>query len=391
MSHDIVLSYAYRDAERIRPLREALDSLGYVTWDGSAIEPGAPMSETIAQAIEQAACVLLVWTEAAAESAWLEAERRIADESHKLVLVLMAPYHGNVTGIDLTDWNGAVGHPAFLRLYRAILPLAGERPAARLALGDAAHAAETRRIRIPDIAWIEIPGGPFIYQQDERRELPTFWIAKYPVTNAQYQCFIDDGGYDDPRWWTDLERSEPEPSQWPQGNRPRTNVNWYECVAFCRWLNACLGLSQDRIRLPTEVEWERAARGPSGREYPWGTGYRSGMANVDETRSNRGKWALRQTTAAGVYPHAETPEGIADVAGNVWEWCQNHHDDPKSVDSKPNRAARALRGGSWNDLEDVAAGAYRNTNRLLKRDHYRGFRLCSGVSVRLPASSSDLL
>ena len=111
--------------------------------------------------------------------------------------------------------------------------------------------APTRRIRIPDIDWVEIPGGPFIYQDGETRNLPTFWIARYPVTNAQYRTFLDDGGYQETRWWRDLERPQPQEPRWPQPNRPRTNVDWYEAVAFGRWLNARLGLPEGSIRLPT--------------------------------------------------------------------------------------------------------------------------------------------
>ena len=160
-----------------------------------------------------------------------------------------------------------------------------------------------RTILLPDIDWVDIPGGEFIYQQGELRSLPTFRMARHPITNRQYQTFIDAGGYRDERWWTDLERPAPEAARWPQANRPRTNVNWYEAVAFCRSLSAQLG---DELRLPSEEEWERAARGRDGREYPWGNAYESGRANIDETwRSNRvGEWNLWQTTAVGVVPPA---------------------------------------------------------------------------------------
>ena len=164
-----------------------------------------------------------------------------------------------------------------------------------------AHPAR-RTIVLPDIDWVEIPGGEFLYQQRERRTLGTFRIARYPITNVQYQTFVDAGGYRAECWWKDLQRPEPEPSRWPQGNRPRTNVDWYEAVAFTRWLSAQLRYA---VRLPTEEEWERAARGRDGREYPWGAEYESGRANIDEAArwggEKVGEWSLGQTTAAGVY------------------------------------------------------------------------------------------
>ncbi|MDS4014385.1 MAG: SUMF1/EgtB/PvdO family nonheme iron enzyme [Candidatus Accumulibacter sp.] len=216
-----------------------------------------------------------------------------------------------------------------------------------------------RTILLPDIDWVEIPGGEFLYQKGERRRLETFRIARYPVTNVQYQTFIDDGGYADDRWWKDLKRPQPESSHWPQANRPRTNVNQYEAVAFTRWLSARFGYA---VRLPSESEWERAARGRDGRAYPWGETYESGRANIDETAKyfgsehKVGEWTLEQTTAVGVYPHGASPEGVLDLSGNVWEWCLE--DSEKSVRgemSLPNSAG-VVRGCCWgNDADDARA------------------------------------
>ncbi len=127
---------------------------------------------------------------------------------------------------------------------------------------------DRKRILVPDIDWVEIPGGPFNYQNNETQELPKFWIARYPITNQQFDTFVKDGGYEEDRWWVDLKRPEPSESTWSQPNRPRTDVDWYEAVAFSRWLSARLGLDDDAVRLPTELEWERAARGKDGRTYP---------------------------------------------------------------------------------------------------------------------------
>ena len=245
----------------------------------------------------------------------------------------------------------------------------------------------SRRIRIPDIAWIAIPAGPFVYQDGERRELPIFWMAKYPVTNAQYQCFIDDGGYDEDRWWRDLERPEPAKPRWPQGNRPRTDVDWYEAVAFCRWLTARLALPEDSVRLPTELEWEKAARGEQGLDYPWGGEYRSGFANVDETdrygiaKSKAGPWFLEQTTAVGVYPHGRSPYGVEDLAGTVWEWCLNKFDDLDAMNADTSGASRALRGGSWYNHPRLARGVSRNGVHPGFRSGRGGFRVLSSVPI----------
>ena len=239
----------------------------------------------------------------------------------------------------------------------------------------------TRTLRVPDIAWIEIPPGPFRYQDGEMLELPAFRIARYPVTNLQFQAFIDDGGYRDERWWRELRQPQPEASQWPQGNRPRTNIDWYEAVAFTRWLGARLGLREGELRLPNEVEWERAARGTAGRVYPWGKEYRPGYANVNETVQKDGPWYLEQTTAVGVYPHGAAPEGVADLSGNVWEWCLNRYENPGDTRVAVSDDMRALRGGSWTSIPVNARAAVRLRPHPDARNYNLGFRVLSSVPM----------
>ena len=237
-----------------------------------------------------------------------------------------------------------------------------------------------RTMLLPDIDWVTIPGGEFVYQEGWRRRLPAFRIARHPVTNSQYQTFIDAGGYGDERWWTDLRRPEPEPSRWPQANRPRTNVDWYEAVAFCRWLSEMFAYE---VRLPTEEEWERAARGVDGREYPWGNGYESGRANIDETPSwaRVGEWYLQQTTAVGVYPHGASSEGVLDLSGNVWQWCSNKYERPEQTQADTSGQARVLRGGSWNGSAGNARGAQRDGLSPVGRVVNGGFRVVSSAPI----------
>lgn len=193
---------------------------------------------------------------------------------------------------------------------------------------------------LPDIDWVDVPAGEFLSGEEGKQEhVDAFRFARYPVTNAQYQAFIDAGGYKEDRWWAGLaERvKEPHKPNWPHPNRPRTDVTWYEAVASCRWLSSRMDLE---TRLPTDIEWERSARGTDGREHPWGNGYRAGFANVDETVSKAGPSNLTQTTAAGLYPHAASPFGVLDLAGNVLEWCLNNEEEQKQKDSTARRANR---------------------------------------------------
>ncbi|MCX7109178.1 MAG: formylglycine-generating enzyme family protein, partial [Proteobacteria bacterium] len=241
---------------------------------------------------------------------------------------------------------------------------------------------------LPDMDWVDIPEGPFRYGDKKTNiTLPAFKIARYPVTNSQYQCFIDDGGYEDGRWWQGLAenplpsgegRVRAERGRWNGPNQPRETVSWYEAVAYTRWLTAKLqahGLIPEgmTVRLPTEQEWEKSARGNDGREFPWGEEYLSGRANIDETWDRSGTLKLGQTTTVGIYPLGVSPYGVLDMVGNVWEWCLNEY-DRRGI-------ARVVRGGAWLDDRGFARCAVRSRSQPDDRDHNGGFRvvvvLCS--------------
>ena len=157
---------------------------------------------------------------------------------------------------------------------------------------------------LPAIDWVPIPdAGEFVYQKDERRTEPAFWIARYPVTYAQYHAFLEaDDGYDLDRWWREPEslavpdghRSKADQQRFKYWNHPAENVSWYEAVAFCRWLTAKVKAQVEvkaegwekllppelarvpdwKITLPTEWQWEKAARWARWPGIPLGQGVR---------------------------------------------------------------------------------------------------------------------
>ena len=210
---------------------------------------------------------------------------------------------------------------------------------------------------LPDIDWVPIPAGRFIMGADDRKDTPrreveirhSFRMAKYPVTYRQFQAFVDSGEYADKRWWRDFPpecRPQPMAEQvFSFDNHPRDTVSWYQAVAFTRWLTARLqragrlakGL---QIRLPTEEEWEYAARGTDERRFPY-------PGEFDAGKGNTGLTGIRQTSAVGIFPDGASPFGVLDMSGNVWEWCLNDYDAPKVVDGYGNGKAKVLRGGSW--------------------------------------------
>jgi formylglycine-generating enzyme required for sulfatase activity len=253
---------------------------------------------------------------------------------------------------------------------------------------------------LPDIDWVLIPEvdpetgrRAFIYQKNERRTEPDFWISRYPVTYAQFQAFLDaEDGFRNPAWWAGLSASEkhkagPGTQRFPFRNHPREGVSWYDAIAFCRWLTDRAKENQAllpaelresggdwRITLPSEWQWEKAARGFTGRSYPWGPKYISGYANINETWGDAGPYYLQQTSAVGIYPQGKSPFDVLDMSGNVWEWCLNESSNPERTQEGGN-ARRVLRGGSWFNGQDYASALFRGRGGPHIRDFGFGFRL----------------
>ncbi len=180
--------------------------------------------------------------------------------------------------------------------------------------------------------------GWFAQEQPEHEvTLSAFEIGRYPVTNAQYAEFVRAMRHDAPR-------------HWPEGcvldelaGHPVVNVAWSDAVAYAAWLSEKTGRP---YRLPSEAEWEKAARGDDGRLWPWGNDW-------DPERVNCRPAGPGATTLVGQYsPRGDSPCGAADMAGNVWECCltkwQKIYATPPDDDSA-GYASRVLRGGSWYD------------------------------------------
>lgn len=200
--------------------------------------------------------------------------------------------------------------------------------------------------------WIEIPGKGYE-------------IAKYPLTNAQFAPFIAAGGYDDRRLWTDAgweAKSQGLALDWSTGqgtptgaawteprfwsdplfngaDQPVVGVTWYEALAFCRWLSEATG---EAITLPSEEQWQYAAQGDDGRKYPWGDVWDCARCNnsVEPCQSDR-TTPVRQYEGLG-----DSPFGVVDMAGNVWEWTLT---DYEAGTNDPTRDAkmRTVKGGGW--------------------------------------------
>ncbi len=186
-------------------------------------------------------------------------------------------------------------------------------------------------------AWVEIPDK-------------SYSIAKYPITNAQFAKFIEAGGYEAERWWPQQGWQQRQKSGWTAprywkvgelngAEQPVVGVSWYEAAAFCLWLNDVTG---EKIMLPTEDQWQYAAQGDDGRDYPWGQEWDGSRCNNNVDRKGIGK-----TLPVRAYEgKGDSPFGVVDMAGNVWEWCLTAYESRKNELTRTD--ARVLRGGSWN-------------------------------------------
>lgn len=257
-----------------------------------------------------------------------------------------------------------------------------------------------------DFQFLLIPGGRFIMgsahssdpkaTEDEmpRHELEVtdFYIMRFPVTNAQFQQFMEATGHRAPLFWKDGRFPE------EQADHPVVGVSFHDAGAFCRWAREVAGLA---IRLPSEPEWEKAARGQDGRVYPWGNQWEQGRCNSHESK-------ISATSPVGQFsPAGDSPYGVAEMAGNVQQWTASLFEaypyDPNDGREKyvyeldkaaalpqfretgatmivtSGEAAEGktvIRGGSWREMQASSRCAYRGWAAPLHRSVDTGFRCC---------------
>jgi formylglycine-generating enzyme required for sulfatase activity len=207
-------------------------------------------------------------------------------------------------------------------------------------------------------AWVDIPAGKVILtdtggylKKDTTFDIPAFKIAKYPTTNAQFDIFINHAdGYKNPQWWDfsdnakkwRVENTQPQYQRFDENHHPRENITWYESVAFCRWLSA---ITDEKIMLPTEQQWQRAAQGDDRRDYPWGSEWYKSRCN-NSVKNMIGMGSANSTTPVTEYEgKGDSPYGVVDMSGNVWEWCSTSYH--KGENNLQWTDIRVLKGGSW--------------------------------------------
>jgi formylglycine-generating enzyme required for sulfatase activity len=281
-------------------------------------------------------------------------------------------------------------------------------PSERLVAGDALSRLGDPRpgvgvvmvegTELPDLEWIELPAGTFTIGSEVKEneqplhavKLPRFYLTRYPITNAQYRPFVEAGGYQQRELWSregwlwrtgedlDLSTVEESRSTWDflLQRRPAARriqplfygdslmgapsrpvlVSWFEAVAYTRWLQNLIQktrwwkersatLGGFGVELPSEIEWERAARGNDGRRWPWGNEF-------DVRRTNTREARLGQTSPVGMFPTGRNPAGLDELAGNVLEWTRSlyrsyPYDSTDGRESVAGFNKRVVRGGCW--------------------------------------------
>jgi formylglycine-generating enzyme required for sulfatase activity len=227
-----------------------------------------------------------------------------------------------------------------------------------------------------------IPGGIFTMGRDSiveaeapnpphQVELSSFWLGIHPVTNAEYAAFVKSAGAAPPQDFSRPELSAP--------NRHVTGVGWQDAKRYCEWAGGTL---------PTEAQWERAARGEDGRRYPWGDDEPDPVKAGFAEDWNRGGPSL-----VGVHPEGAGPYGCHDLAGSVWEWCLDAF-QPDAHLVRPGLGldpcvcgttrVRPLRGGCWRSIDCKLQAAYRNWSHEAARHTTIGFRLCIPAAKVIP-------
>ncbi|MBE2294417.1 MAG: SUMF1/EgtB/PvdO family nonheme iron enzyme [Phycisphaerales bacterium] len=260
----------------------------------------------------------------------------------------------------------------------------------------------------PLLGFVEIPVGDFKMGDDLHRvSLPSYYLARLPVTVAQFATFVQDSCY-----------KPVSTSRWNGGvaNHPVIQVSWLDAMAYCCWLNVRLkGLACERytdnalsetehrfwhgladssliISLPSEAEWEKAARGMDGRRYPWGD-------DPDPNRANYDKTGLNGTSSVGCFPGGASPYGCEEMSGNVWEWTRSLFGDypypPKGTKRRAREdpaatGRRVLRGGAFGDDSGGVRCAVRDNDYPALRGSRGGFRVVASPLVSLNDENSDL-
>ncbi|HEY1389618.1 MAG TPA: SUMF1/EgtB/PvdO family nonheme iron enzyme [Ktedonobacterales bacterium] len=422
--HPTFVSHAHVDNDLCDRYVAALRGRGIDIWyDRNNAQAGHFLDREIEQQLEQRSAFVLLMTQQALDSFWVQQELGAyrglmgRDRSRLLLPVrigpcnvppllnallwidaLAMPFDQAIDAIAsaLTATAApAVASPLAPPPQRDALPPLGPAPApansapahhltpmSLYSLGFRGYSVGGVECILPPIC--PVPAGIFTMGSDkvrdkdaEDREMPQypvevdgFAIGQHPVTVAEYACAVRAKGVSEPPASEFLGTKVDWTTQQTYLDHPVVCVTWNDVVAYCAWLAKT---TSQPWRLPSEAEWEKAARGADGRIYPWGD-------TLDELCCNTRESGNGMTTPVGRYPNGESPYHVQDMAGNAWEWSSTMfqlypyriNDGRENLNSTDNRV---LRGGSWNNVQQYARAAHRYNGWPSNLNASIGFRL----------------
>jgi formylglycine-generating enzyme required for sulfatase activity len=383
--YDVFISYSHTDQEWVwNELWPRLEQVGTkVIIDCRDFEPGVPLVTEVERAVMTSRKMVLVLTPAYLNSAWTELENILVQtldpgaRQRRLLPVVLQPCEIPLRIRALIYVDLCQPQLYDIQFQRLLEAIADDVP------------TYSRNDEPPSVY---IPAGPFLMgsasddpdahdNEKPRRQvdLPAYEIGRYPVTNAQYACFLaDDPHYPVPCSEKERDRLydwDPQARIYPEGkaDHPVVLVSWEDATAYCDWLSQITG---KHCRLPTEEEWEKAARGglPETRLYPWGDDWESGFCNTQELRQN-GTTSIHKFESVN-----KSPFGVIDMVGNVWEWTASWYvpypNSPHETE-RYGHICRITRGGSWRNSRRGARVPCRGRCKPDIRCAHLGFRIAS--------------
>ena len=376
----IFISYARKDEKFVLKLAADLRAAGVDLWlDQLDISPGMTWDEAVEAALEACPNFMIVLSENAVASRPVKDELSFALEEEKHIIPVLyrtCKISFRLRRIQRSDFTGNYD-PALAALLRTLgVKKKTTQPApvkpAQETPPVVVHPPKPEKKLEPPPGMVLIPGREFLMGSNKgdgdekpvhRVELEAFYMDKYAVSVAVYAKFLAAKNYEKPDDWE---------KQLQRPDCPVVCVSWDDAQAFAAWAGK---------RLPTEAEWECAARGGlEGKEYPWGNESPKGRANYGHD------WDADWDKGAGKYLQAvnafeQNGYGLYNMAGNVWEWCADWYDENyyknsplKNPQGPKEGVDRVLRGGSWSSFARVARAACRLRYRPGNRNDFRGFR-----------------
>jgi formylglycine-generating enzyme required for sulfatase activity len=376
---DIFISYAREDRSKVELLVKALEDTGWSVWWDRDIPIAKPWHLVIQEAIDNAKCIMVVWSNASVDSEWVLAEAEEGLRRRVLVPVMfeevkMPLLFRSLQVADLILWNGNRSEAGYKQLMKALDSI----------LGNVSEQVDQRTGRTTqdvlyaprggyELVWIT--GGEFLMGSPDSKEgwrnkegpqhavqVPGFYIGRYPVTNEEYGRFLaEDLKAVEPKYWDRREYNKPR--------QPVVGVSWRNAWQYAQWAG---------LQLPSEAQWEYACRAGTS------TLYYSGDSQQDLDRVG---WHNENSEERLHLVGQKEPNkfGLYDMHGNVWEWVEDAwHENYKGapndgsawIDDRPKGSmGRVARGGSFNDFAVWCQSTFRHAYDWRVRFSWLGFRL----------------